>query len=162
MNEQKELKLEFEISQYLDGQLSRRRAAELESRLREDPALQKVFGEYVSLVGHIAQQGPEDVAIDYADQKAEILRAVERKMLLEGAPARRRLLRPVFGAMAAAAAVLVLATTAVLIFQRPSQPQSAVEVTMLPEWQAVAGETELAVELRFMDWDEVDLASAEE
>jgi len=141
-------KLEQLLCGRLDGELSAEQAAELERRLKQDPALREELRRYAALQGHLAELGRQELRdVDYDAQLAEIMSAVERRALLRRAVVRRPLvLRPVFGIVAAAAAVLIVATVGVLnyhpagpqgkppgdVAQTPATPQPSVAVTVLP------------------------------
>jgi anti-sigma factor RsiW len=111
MSEQERDNLEFELSQYLDGQLSGRRERRLERRLEQDPALREELKKYASLEGGLASLAQRELAgLDYDAQRGEVVRMLERKRLL-AAPRRAVIFRPVFawggGALAVAAGLLV-------------------------------------------------------
>jgi len=115
--------LEFELSQYLDGELSGRRARRLERRLAEDPALQEELKKYAALEGHLAgmaRKGPEGA--DYDFQRAEILRMLERKRLLEAPRRRPVVLRPWFMAAGGGLAVAATVIISVLAWMPPHVP----------------------------------------
>jgi len=110
-------KVEWELSQYLDGQLSSRQAAALEKRLAQDPQLRQELQRYVALEEHLSAMGREELAgIDYESQRSQIMAALERKGLLAARPRRVLIFRPVFGVLAAAAAVAIVATVALVLF----------------------------------------------
>jgi anti-sigma factor RsiW len=103
--------LEYELSQYLDGQLSGRRARKVQRELERSPELQEDLKKYAALDGLLtgaARQGAPGV--NYDAQRAEVLRMLERRRLLEGRQRRPIVLRPVFalgGGLALAAALVV-------------------------------------------------------
>lgn len=103
--------LEFELSQYLDGQLSGRRARKVQRELERSPELQEDLKKYAALDGLLTGAARQAVpGVDYDAQRAEVLRLLERRRLLEGRPRRTIVLRPVFalgGGLAVAAALVV-------------------------------------------------------
>jgi anti-sigma factor RsiW len=111
MNGQEKDNLEFELSQYLDGQLSGWRTRRLERRLEREPALRAALQKYASLEGHLADlAGRELAGVDYDSQRLEVGRRLERRALLERPRRRPVVLRPWFlsaaGGLAIAAAVV--------------------------------------------------------
>ena len=109
--------LEFLISQYVDGQLSARQARKFEQRLAADADLREQARLYGALEQGLRDLGAELPETDYSQQRAEIMGALERKLLLSAAP--RRVFRPVFGVLAAAAALAVAVSVAAWIFRGP-------------------------------------------
>ena len=112
MNQPEKDNLEFELSQYLDGELSGRRARKLEKRISQDPALQEELKKYAALEGRLSALGAGSLAgADYDSQRAEVLRVLERRALLERPRHRLIIFRPVFaavsGGLAAAAAIVI-------------------------------------------------------
>lgn len=148
--------LEFQLSQYLDGQLPPAEAARLQQRLAEDSNLRDELRLYQSLerrLDALAADGPSE--IDFRAQRQNILAALERKSLLT---VRRRPLvfRPVFitsFASAIAAAVLLLWGLGPLLTHatHAPAPQSAAQITvaLLPQ-APPAGPTQAVIELRPM------------
>lgn len=166
MDEQRDEDLERQLCGYLDGQLSRREQARLEKRLAGDEALREELKRYAALDGHLAALGAEEVeGIDYDLQRAEIIAAVERKVLLARARRRRLLFRPVLGALAAAATVLLLASVAVMVFvpKRPVQPVGpAVHVELVRAAEPTAPDAEVIVRIEHVGSDEVSPVAVED
>jgi anti-sigma factor RsiW len=166
MNGQEQDNLEFELSQYLDGQLSGRRARQLERRLEQDPALRETLQRYAALDGRLVALGGAGLAgVDYDSQRAEVVRRLERRALLERRPARIIFLRPVFamagGGLAVAAAVLI----AVLVWrggQPPVSTPTVSEVSVAVLAPVVPRGGEAQVTLRRLEDREIRLADAEE
>lgn len=151
--------LELELTRYLDGQLSRRRAVALERRLLEDAALRRELQRYAALEGYLAAMGhdvPEGV--DYDAQRGEIVAAAERRVLLSGAPRRRLVFRGPLTALAAAAAVAILLAAGWLM--RPATPAPVVQAMVLPAEAQARGEVALVVEYPQLTDDELPLAPA--
>jgi anti-sigma factor RsiW len=112
MDQSEKDNLEFELNQYLDGELSGRRARKLERRIRVDPALQEELKKYAALEGRLSALGAGELpGADYDSQRAEVLHALERRALLERPRRRIIIFRPVFaavsGGLAIAAAIIV-------------------------------------------------------
>jgi len=103
--------LEYELSQYLDGQLSGRRARKVQRELERSPELQEDLKKYAALEGLLTGAARQGVpGVNYDAQRAEVLRMLERRRLLEGRQRRPIVLRPVFalgGGLALAAALVV-------------------------------------------------------
>ena len=122
----------FILTEYLDGNLDAAGKAVLAARLESDAGLREELRRYTALNENL-QIAPEcdDVLdeIDYDMQRAEIIAAVERKVLLEGPPRRRLLLRPTFRVLAAAATILLVFTVGTFMFRSPPQ---MVEVAIAP------------------------------
>ncbi len=117
--------LEFELSEYLDGNLPAHEAARLEKLLAEDNELRQQLQDYASLNEGLSKIGRAELEdIDYDRQRSEVMAAIERKVLLEGYPARRRqvAIRWMAGGLAAAAAVLIVASLALQLFRSEPQP----------------------------------------
>ncbi len=148
MNASHQDDVEFALCEYLDGALSGREARRLQRRLAEDPDLADELKRYAALdeaLASVAGAGPDGV--DYDLQRAEVIAAIERRALLQ--PPRRRVLRPVFGALAAAAALLigVMAWVVIVGRQTPPGPGEPVRVTLLSASPAVEGEGEVSVQI---------------
>lgn len=110
--------LEFQLSQYLDGQLSYGEAEAFLARLREHPELQAEMERYTrldSLLGDLKQDGLPPVNFDL--QRQEIMGHLERRVLLQPRTGVRYIRVAFAGAMAAAAALLI---TAAAMFFQPS------------------------------------------
>lgn len=141
---------EFLLSQYLDGQLSDRQAAELARRLEKDSRLREELTRYSRLNGELRVVDLEELdEIDYDDQRAGIMAAVERKALLEGLPRRRLVFRPVFRVLAAAAVLLMLASAGLLVFRHggPAAAVPQVKVAVLGQITPAA-DSQLIVRLK--------------
>ena len=150
-------RLEFEISQYLDGQLPRRRALALERRLRTDVALAETFRRYAAMEGRLSALGAAELAgVDYDEQRGQIMAALERKVLL-APPSRVWRLRPVLGAIAAAAAA-VIAVTVGWWALGPGGPQPVVQAIILPAGPQPLGEVAMVVRYPRLEADELTLA----
>lgn len=100
---------EFELTQYLDGQLKGARKRRLQRRLDQDPLLRQELARFGALEGNLAELGQvEFPEADCRLQREQIIASLERRSLL-GRPARRlTILRPsfVFSAATAAAAIV--------------------------------------------------------
>ncbi len=156
-------RLEFTLSQYLDGELSPKEQAELRSRLAGDEALRDELRRYTALQQQIDDANRAELGdIDYDAQRAEIIAAVERKILLEGPPRRRPLvLRPVFGVViAAAAAMLLVASVAIWrLGQTPATTSGPVVIAMvLPESSHHVQAVEPVVRLMRMEGQDLVMA----
>ncbi len=104
--------LEFQISQYIDGQLDPRQRQELEARLHADPAAAELLRQYKALQSHLGQLDAMGLdGIDFDSQRATIMASLERKALLTSRQRRVFVLRPAFIGAVAAAAVVLLAVT---------------------------------------------------
>ncbi len=163
MNDKEQLDLEFQISQYLDGQLGDRQAAELEKRIQGDERLGRLMEQYAAVVSHVSGTPLDESKFDFDEQKAGIMRAVERKMLLGGQKRRRMIvLRPFVRMAAAAAAVMIVSVVAYHIFKSAPPPVEVVEVAVVRSEPLPTGEIAMDMKLMPMEWDEVDLASEDE
>ncbi len=156
-------RLEFTLSQYLDGELSPKEQAELRSRLAGDEALRDELRRYTALQQQIDEANRAELdGIDYDAQRGEIIAAVERKILLEGQPRRRPLvLRPAFGIVAVAAAAVLLVTSVALwrLGQTPAPTDGPAVIAMiLPESSQTVQAAEPVV--RLMRMEEQDLVMA--
>lgn len=118
--------IEFLLSRHIDGQLDPRRAGKLDRLLADDADLREQLRLYRLVDDAVRQAGrplPDD--IDYDEQREDIIVAVERKVLADGLPHHRLVLRPAFGLLAAAAMVLAAASVALLIYRSgPAPPGS--------------------------------------
>lgn len=109
--------LEMLLCRYLDGDVTDRERADIESMLERDTAVRADLEAYRSLDARLQRLDEADLAslevpdIDYELQRGHIMEAVERRALLT-APLRKRffMFRPVYVAVAAAAMVLILAS----------------------------------------------------
>jgi len=161
MNDKEQLDLEFQISRYLDGQLSDRQAAELEKRIQSDPNLGRLMDRYAAIASHVSDMSLDESEFNFAEQKAEIMRSVERKMLLGGAR-RRIVLRPFVRIAAAAAVILIVSAVAFWMLQPAPQPDETIEVALMRSEPLPTGEIVMDIELVLLSWDEIDLASQDE
>ncbi len=130
------------LTEYLDGNLDNAGEAELAARLDNDAELRDELRRYTALNENLQIATECDDAldeIDYDTQRAEIIAAVERKVLLEGPPRRRLMLRPAFRVLAAAAAVLLIFTVGAFMFQSPPQ---MIEVSVAPSRVSMGGAME--------------------
>lgn len=108
---------EFLISQYMDDQLDDRQKAEFLRRLESDPALAEELRKYQALDAHLAALSSDALGeVDFDLQRSSIMAGLERKVLLEGSHRRLLVLRPVFWAPLAAAAMIALAVVVGLKF----------------------------------------------
>jgi len=160
--------IEFLLSRHIDGQLDPRRAGKLARLLADDADLREQLRLYRLVDDAVRQAGrplPDD--IDYDEQREDIIVAVERKVLADGLPHRRLVLRPAFGLLAAAALVLAAASAALLIYRSgpaappgsppgsspapggPAVPQ--IEVAVVSLAPVAAGDRQLSVSLRRPD-----------
>ncbi len=162
MNEKEQLDLEFRISQYLDGQLSDRQAAELEKRIAGDEKLERLMEQYAAVVSHVSGEPLDESKFDFTEQKAGIMQAVERKMLLGGQKRRRIIVLRPFVRMAAAAAVLVASFVVFYLLRSSPPPAETIEVAIVRPEPLPTGEIAMDMKLVPMEWDEVNLASKEE
>lgn len=157
--------LEFELSQYLDGQLSRGRARRLERRIEQDPALREQLRKYAALEGRLSALGKGTLAgADYDGQREEVVRLLERRRLLEARPRRPVFLRPVFlsfsGGLAAVAAALMVGLWLWVFTKHPTAApvQTEVSVVMHRARAPRNGQAELTV--RRLDPRDIHLPSA--
>ena len=173
--------VDFLLSEYVSGTLPARQARALERRLRDEPELRAELQRYVTLeqeLAGLADQGPADV--DYDLQRAEIVRALERKALLHGPARRPWAIRRVLVPLAAAAAVVLVASAAWLAFRAGPEPPAGGQVTVMllppapgadprgPVVAALVGapaplgpERKPVFEYRSTGWDEVRLSVAD-
>ncbi len=163
---------EFELSRYLDGQLSRAEAKRLEQKIERDPALAEELRRYATLEGLLAAMGRAPLPVDAGQQRADIMAALEREGLLSARPDRMLILRPVFRYVAAAAAVAVLVTAAALVFRgagrstetarRPASPSGqsgpVVQAAVVREEPNISGQAEVKVEFAPTPFEELRLA----
>ena len=108
----------FLLSEYVSGTLGAAEAKELERRLAGEPDLRAELERYVALeqeLTGLADEAPADV--DYDLQRHEIIRTLERRALLHGPVRRPLILRRVFAPLAAAAAVLLVASATWFVFR---------------------------------------------
>jgi len=152
MNENdKQNEMESLLCDYLDGQLTRAQRKQLDRRLEGDEPLREQLGKYAALDGMLGDlAGRQIEGVDYEQQRAEIVAAAERKVLLGQKPRRRVLFfRPLPVGLAAAASVLLLVGVAFWLLDRsdvggmapgPSPSASAVSVRIVPASVAAAGE----------------------
>jgi predicted protein tyrosine phosphatase len=129
--------IERQLVRYLDGELSDREARALEDRLQGDPRLRELLQQYAALDAGLAALRERPVeGLDEELQRADIVAALERKVLLNGPSHRRRLSRPWAAALAAAAVVAVAAAVTLLLLSRQTGPQPpgrpVVRAGMLP------------------------------
>ncbi|HUS48232.1 MAG TPA: hypothetical protein VM098_08935 [Phycisphaerae bacterium] len=151
--------LEFELSEYLDGQLSTRRARQLRRRLDREPALREELRRYASLEEHLSAMGEQALGgADYSGQRAAVIERLERKALLDARRRRPVVLRPVFwGPVAAAAAVVLAAATWLTLYTgNGAGAPSQVDVVVLAAPQS--GPSEAVMVLRRIDPEELVLA----
>ena len=153
-----QLQDEFLLSQYLDGQLGERQAADVERRLAKDGSLRRQMELYAALekkLSALAQDAaPADV--DYDWQRQEIMAALERRSLLNNLQPRRMFLRrPVPMSLMAAAAAVVIAFGGWFLTHRDGAASVAAQV--LPARQGV-GAVEVAMEIRPIAKDEAAAA----
>ncbi|MFP4140057.1 MAG: hypothetical protein ACLFVY_05795 [Phycisphaerae bacterium] len=150
------------MQEYVDGTLEGRRLREFERRLENDESLRGELEAYSALARQIEAELDRDVpGVDYEAMRADILAAVERKVIMQG-PSHSRLLRwrPMVGGLAAAAAI-VLAVSVWLVVSTPSQTNAGVEqasVSMVPAAPEQGGEEFVSVSLAEPQWDQVVLS----
>ncbi len=145
---------EYLLSQYLDEQLTPREEAELREKLSEDGDLREELRRYSALDEQLRSLGEVEVdGIDYDAQRTGVVSSIERSVLLKARPRRRLILRPAFGAMAAAAMVLIAVSIGVLMFPAAPPPPPVQTITMewLPEGAPSAGPAEMSMELKRLD-----------
>ena len=144
--------MEFLITQYVDGLLDPSRAAELERKLEADPALREQLRLYESLQGLLMADDRKALSgIDYDGQREEVIAAVQRRALAERLPSRPVILRPMFRVLAAAAAVLVVASVGLLVNRAGPRAEPEVSVAMRSAAVSPAGRGELEVSMRRVD-----------
>ena len=144
--------MEFLITQYVDGLLDPSRAAELERKLEADPALREQLRLYESLQGLLMADDRKALSgIDYDGQREEVIAAVQRRALAERLPSRPVILRPMFRVLAAAAAVLVVASVGLLVYRAGPRAEPEVSVAMRSAAVSPAGRGELEVSMRRVD-----------
>ena len=150
--------MQFQLSQYVDGQLSPEQAGGLEQRLERDPQLREELRRYRALEANLAAIGQaEPEGVDYDAQRERIMDELARRALLARRPARRIRLRPFLGGLAAAAAV-VLALTAWMVYGPTDRPGASgvptgrpiVSVSLVPVAEP-AGEGQVTVQCRRLD-----------
>lgn len=153
---------EFRLCQYLDGQMGRKERRCFEQQLQDDPALREELELYASLegmLGGLALQEPEGLEVNYDQQRAQIVAAAEKKVLL--APARHApfFLRPTFAFMAAAAVVLLLVAGSFLLnpatIAPPKPAAPAVTVQVLPGEPSREGQGLVSVQFEPMQQEEM-------
>lgn len=159
--------VEFQLSQYLDGQLGFWAKRRMERRLAQDPAMREQLAAYAALEQHLSAAARQELAgVDYGSQRSAIASALERRKLLEARPRRATVVfRPVFVRPALAlAAGLLLAVGLWAWFVRPGtgvRPNS-VEVTVAlvaPAGPATApGSGEAVMVMRRMEMGELHIA----
>lgn len=116
------------LVRYLDGELSDREAAELERRVETDGRLGELLRQYASLDGRLAELREHTAeGLDEELQRADIVAALERKVLLEGPSHRRRIMRFRPVAVAAAAVVAIAVTVALMLPGGKDAPPSPAE-----------------------------------
>lgn len=155
-----QLQDEFLLSQYLDGQLGERQAADLERRLAKDGTLRRQMELYAALekkLSALAQDAaPADV--DYDWQRQEIMAALERRSLLNNLQPRRMFLRrPVPMSLMAAAAAVVIAFGGWFVTHRAGSAAETVASQVLPARMG-SGAVEVAMEIRPIAKDEAAAA----
>lgn len=154
---------EFRLGQYLDGELNPYRKVELEERLGRDEWLKAQKRLYESLQTQIELYRRPPVGVDYAAQRARIMKAVAelasrnaRLAMADHKTARVLYIRPLM-AMAAAAAVLILGVVVWFAvrphFQRPAKSFEAVAMVVPPSIAKDGGRA--AVQISPPSWDEV-------
>lgn len=158
MNDKEQLDLEFQISQYLDGQLSDRQASELEKRIQSDERLGRLMEQYAAVASHVSGTPLDESEFDFVEQKAEIMQAVERKMLLGTQKRRRIVFRPFAKMAAAAAAVVIVSAVAYYTFRSTPQPGETIKVALMRSEPLPTGRIAMDMELVPMSWEEIDLA----
>ena len=154
MNEQQDkVNQDYLLSRYLDGELTRTEEAQLQRLLTRDGELRQELRRYSVLDEQLQAMGqaePQD--IDYDAQRADIIAAVERKVLLEGPLRRRLILRPAVRILAAAAALLIVASVGVLIFISATEKVApVVKFTVTPETFAIMGVSKSQMEMKQLD-----------
>ena len=102
--------LEFELTQYLDGELSGAKKRRLEARLDKDESLRREIARYGALEGKLAELASVDIAPQWTQfQREQIITSLERRSLLSPRPRRRLVFRPAFLSALGAAAAVVMA-----------------------------------------------------
>jgi len=140
-------KLEFKLTQYLDGELSRREAVALEGQLEADESLREELGHYAALQGQLAAMATEQLGdVDYDAQRSDIMSALERKALLGERSRRPLVLRPWFAPVAAVAAAAVIMVSFWMIRSVGPARDSLVAVAILPATSPIAGAAMVSVE----------------
>ncbi len=160
--------IEYRLSQLLDGTLPPEQRAELEQRLAEDDALRRQLEEYRRLQTHLdGLTDLEPLAVDYPQQRREIMGAIERRALLapRGSRLRRWSRAAMLPASAAAAAVLIAAM--VYFYGFPEPPGAApgepmVSARLVPFEGADAHGGEMKVKVARLGFEETPLAGPKE
>ena len=154
-----ETDLEFLLSEYVSGTLPRARRAELERRIAEDPALREELRRYAVLERHLEDLGTEALEeVDDDVQRADVMQALERKVLLEGPPRHPFVVRRILFPLAAAAAVLIFASLGwVVLRDRPVTSQEEVAVTVLRAAPLASGSLVWEVRYQRLDWQQFHL-----
>ena len=165
-NQNEQDRLEFELCQYLDGQLGWLARRRLEKRLAQDGNLRLELQKYASLDEHLASLGDAEIdGLDYSVQREDILASLERRNLLSQ---RRRIvvLRPVFMGGFAAVAASVAVAFGIWFMVKAKAPvvanQSVVEVALAPPARSPAGESQVEMVCQRMDLGEIRLAPPED
>jgi anti-sigma factor RsiW len=147
---------------YLDGQMGRKERRQFEQQLQADPALREELESFASLeglLGGLALQEPEGLDVNYDQQRAQIVAAAERRVLL--APARHApfFLRPTFAVLAAAAVVLLLVAASVLLSPATvgplKAPGSAVSMQLLSAEPSHQGQGLVSVQFQPLRQEEM-------
>ncbi len=150
-DEQENLDLEFQLTQYLDGLLDDKQAAQLERKLARDPALARELELYRSLGRKLTGMSSRELeGADYRSLRSGVMASLERKALMEAAP--RRVVR-LWPALSAVAATLIVAVMAWLVFSlKPvgRLPQEVIQAQALPAHQGPGGRAEIVVNYRQM------------
>jgi len=164
MDESKDnLELEQMLSRLADGDLPADQAEKLRRQIDASGELRRLMGQYEALDEHLAAIGGEDLnGLDYDAQRGRIMAQLERKALLGELRPRRRILRPVFAVMSAAAVVLIAASVWFMINARPPEPVEQMIVELVPVAPAPVGEVKVVLSPQPLDWDKLALATAED
>ena len=156
---------EYLLSRYLDGDLTSPEKSALLGKLNADDTLGEELRRYTALDENLRTMDRDELdQIDYDAQRARIIAAVERKLLVEGPPRRRLILRPAFRVLAAAAMVLIIASAGIVVFQSTFQGRTpappSVTVALLSGSPGVAGLGELTVSMKRLEEEELVMAPA--
>ncbi len=154
--------LEFELCQYLDGQLGYFARRRMEKRLAEDPHLREELQKYAALDEQLASLGASEIdGLDYSSQREDIMASLERRNLLEHRRSRLLVLRPRFVGGLVAVAAAVAAAFGVWTMMKPaSAPVSPVSEVTVAVLAPAAPTRESVVEVTCLRMEMTDIRLA--